>query len=58
MLILYSLDMIDKTEPPPVAEGYGLSLAFVCILDIVRSVNLVASSVPVAQSSEQDGAIG
>ena len=30
-----SLDMMDKVEPPAVADGYGLSVAFVCMLDIV-----------------------
>lgn len=30
--------MLDKTEPPTVPDGYGLSLAFLCMLDIVKCV--------------------
>ena len=33
-----SLEMMDKVEPPPVADGYGLSVSFVCMLEIVRSI--------------------
>ncbi len=31
--------MCDKIEPPLVADGYALSLAFLCLLDIVHCVN-------------------
>lgn len=30
--------MVDKIDPPPIPEGYGLSLAFLCMLDVVRCV--------------------
>jgi len=33
-----SLEMMDKMEPPAVADGYGLSVAFICMLDVVKSI--------------------
>ena len=35
------LDMTDRLEPPPLPEGHGVSLAYSCLLDVVRSVSLV-----------------
>ncbi|KAK4313902.1 hypothetical protein Pmani_014784 [Petrolisthes manimaculis] len=35
------LEMLDKLEPPNIPEGYGVSLAYYCLLDIIRSVHLV-----------------
>lgn len=35
-----SLEMLDKVEPPAVADGFGISLAYGCLVDIVRSVSL------------------
>jgi len=50
----YSLEMMDKVEPPAVADGYGLSVAFVCMLDIVKSIQNIIQ--PVADSSVASGA--
>lgn len=33
--------MLDKMEPPQISEGYGLSVTYACILDLVRSILLV-----------------
>jgi len=41
--------MIDKVEPPAVADGYGLSVAFVCMLDIVKSIQTIVQ--PVADTT-------
>ena len=30
--------MLDKTDPPSVPEGYGLSVSFLCMLDVVKCV--------------------
>ena len=30
--------MIDKVDPPNIPEGYALSMAFLCMLDVVRCV--------------------
>jgi hypothetical protein len=34
------LEMLDKMEPPAIPEGYGISVAYACLLDIVRSISL------------------
>jgi len=47
--------MMDKVEPPPVADGYGLSVAFVCMLEIVRSIqSLVQPAADFTTSSAPD----
>jgi len=40
------LDMTDRLEPPAMADGYGVSLAYGCLLDVVRSVSLVIDTDP------------
>jgi hypothetical protein len=35
-----SLEMLDKMEPPSIPDGYGISVAYACLLDIVRSISL------------------
>lgn len=35
-----SLDMLDKVEPPLIPDGFGISVAYACLLDIVRSISL------------------
>jgi len=35
------LDMTDRMEPPHMQDGYGVSLAYCCLLDMVRSISLV-----------------
>ncbi|XP_055376967.1 protein MON2 homolog [Condylostylus longicornis] len=35
------LEMLDKIEPPSVAEGYGITLTYAAVLDIVRSIRLI-----------------
>lgn len=34
------LDMLDKVEPPIIPDGFGISIAYACLLDIVRSISL------------------
>lgn len=34
------LEMLDKLEPPSIPDGYGISIAYACMLDIVRSISL------------------
>lgn len=34
------LDMLDKVEPPTIPDGFGISIAYACLLDIVRSISL------------------
>jgi len=47
--------MMDKMEPPAVADGYGLSVAFVCMLDIVKSIHSLVG--PVADSTTSSNAV-
>ncbi|XP_043230442.1 protein MON2 homolog isoform X1 [Amphibalanus amphitrite] len=35
------LEMLDKVEPPSVVEGYGASVAYTCLIEIVRSLTLI-----------------
>ena len=53
-----SLEMVDKIDPPPIPEGYGLSVAFLCLLDVVRCVQgLIESSMvpqPEVKTAEDD----
>ena len=32
--------MLDKIEPPQIPDGYGISIAYACLLDIIRSIAL------------------
>lgn len=41
VLYFFSLEMLDKLEPPSIPEGYGISIAFYCLLEITRSIQLV-----------------
>ncbi|XP_037044984.1 protein MON2 homolog isoform X3 [Bradysia coprophila] len=34
------VEMLDKMEPPTIPDGYGISIAYACLLDIVRSISL------------------
>lgn len=35
--------MLDKMEPPGIPDGYGISVAYACLLDIVRSISFSIS---------------
>ncbi|XP_055685383.1 protein MON2 homolog [Lutzomyia longipalpis] len=34
------LEMLEKMEPPTIMDGYGISIAYACLLDIVKSISL------------------
>lgn len=36
--VFFSLEMLDKVEPPTIPEGYAMSVAFHCLLDLVRGI--------------------
>lgn len=38
ILSSYSLEMLDKVEPPSIPEGYAMSVAFSALLDLVRGI--------------------
>ncbi|WAR26074.1 MON2-like protein, partial [Mya arenaria] len=35
------LEMLDKVEPPVVPDGYGLSLGFYCLVEAVRTIQVI-----------------
>ena len=48
------LDLTDRLDPPNMQEGYGVSLAYCCLLDVVRSVSLVIDTQP-AEAWDSEG---
>ncbi|RXG68969.1 Protein MON2-like protein [Armadillidium vulgare] len=47
------LEMLDKLEPPTIPDGYGISVAYYCLLDITRSIQFVImGSQPLSDGSE------
>ena len=52
-----SLEMLDKIEPPLIPDGYGLSLAFLCMLNVVKCVHsLIEATAIKGRQSAQAGA--
>ncbi|XP_046428999.1 protein MON2 homolog isoform X1 [Neodiprion fabricii] len=47
------LEMLDKIEPPQIPDGYGISIAYACLLDIIRSVALAIEG-PREEGREQN----
>lgn len=35
---------MDKVEPPSIPDGYGISIAYACLLDIIRSISLLVAT--------------
>lgn len=35
------MEMMDKIEPPMIPDGYGISVAYACLLDIIRSISML-----------------
>ncbi|EPY75203.1 hypothetical protein CB1_001749016 [Camelus ferus] len=59
------LEMLDKVEPPTIPEGYAMSVAFHCLLDLVRGIttySIQGQSVtmisPSSESHQQVVAVG
>ncbi|XP_037071265.1 protein MON2 homolog [Pollicipes pollicipes] len=50
------LEMLDKIEPPVVAEGYGASVAYTCLIEIVRSLSLITERALPAAAAADAGA--
>lgn len=45
------MEMLDKSEPPMIADGYCMSVAYACLLDIVRSISLVVDGNDAAENN-------
>ncbi|XP_044741500.1 protein MON2 homolog isoform X2 [Chrysoperla carnea] len=48
------LEMLDKIEPPPIPDGYGISIAYACLLDIIRSLSIIIQGVQTIQTNSSD----
>uniref|UniRef100_A0A1B6LWA5 Protein MON2 homolog n=1 Tax=Graphocephala atropunctata TaxID=36148 RepID=A0A1B6LWA5_9HEMI len=48
------LEMMDKVEPPSIPDGYGISVAYACLLDIIRSISMLVNSVENSPGSGDD----
>lgn len=46
------LEMLEKTEPPTIPDGYGISIAYACLLDIVRSISLAVNGPSIVSTNE------
>ncbi|KAL1441053.1 hypothetical protein MTO96_008804 [Rhipicephalus appendiculatus] len=46
------MEMLDRVEPPVVVEGYGVSLGYVCLLDVVQSIATVVNQSKGAASND------
>lgn len=40
----FYLEMLDKSEPPNIRDGYGISLAYAILLDITKSISFIIRS--------------
>lgn len=38
--------MLEKTDPPSIQDGYCMSVAYACLLDVIRSISLVVQNTP------------
>ncbi|KAK4871796.1 hypothetical protein RN001_015920 [Aquatica leii] len=45
------LEVLDKIEPPLIPDGYGISIAYACLLEIIRSLHITI--VPQQQTDGQ-----
>lgn len=34
----YSIEMLDRTEAPTIQDGYGIAVAYACLMEIIRSI--------------------
>ncbi|XP_030755931.1 protein MON2 homolog [Sitophilus oryzae] len=37
------LEMLEKVEPPVIPDGYGISVAYACLMEIIRSLKITIS---------------
>lgn len=46
--------MLDKIDPPSIPDGYGISVAYACLLDIIRSIALTIEGDPPSGHEQPD----
>ncbi|XP_017782824.1 PREDICTED: protein MON2 homolog isoform X2 [Nicrophorus vespilloides] len=47
------LEMLDKIEPPMIPDGYGISIAYACLLEIIRSLQISIDKQIVDETDEK-----
>nr|CAH0104416.1 unnamed protein product [Daphnia galeata] len=52
------LEMLDKTDPPSIQDGYCMSVAYACLLDVIRSISLVVQNTPFCTTSDLSSSDG
>lgn len=48
------LEVLDKIDPPSIPDGYGISVAYACLLDIIRSIALTIEGDPPSGHEQPD----
>ncbi|XP_076369562.1 mon2 homolog, regulator of endosome-to-Golgi trafficking isoform X2 [Tachypleus tridentatus] len=48
------IENLEKLEPPAVTDGYGISVAYACLLDVVRGISMVVDGEEVTKTDEGD----
>ena len=46
--------MLDKIEPPLIPDGYGISVAYACLLEIIRSLHITIAPQPSNEEGQQE----
>lgn len=44
--------MLEKADPPNIQDGYCMSVAYACLLDVIRSISLVVQNTPLNIGNE------
>ncbi|ERL84532.1 hypothetical protein D910_01962, partial [Dendroctonus ponderosae] len=48
-----NLELLDKVEPPVIPDGYGISVAYACLMEIIRSLQITINPQPQPDSPEK-----
>ncbi|KAJ6640307.1 Protein MON2 like [Pseudolycoriella hygida] len=46
------LEMLDKVDSPTIPDGYGISIAYACLLDIIRSISFAIKRPSTSQEEQ------
>lgn len=50
------LEMLDKSDPPAIPDGYGLSLGFYCLMETVKTIQILIDEVVLETENTQEHA--
>ena len=54
--MFFSLEMLDKSDPPAIPDGYGLSLGFYCLMETVKTIQILIDEVVLETENTQEHA--